>query len=273
MIINSLGYRTDLFFPRFDGEVIHRSGYLVVRTPANPTFYWGNFLLFAAPPALGDFERWRSLFAREIGVPPMVRHFAFGWDGTAGEIGEVAPFLAAGFSLDETVVLTARGVQRPAKYDEEIDVRVLTEDWEWEAALRNHIACRDPDHEETGYVLYSARKLDRYRAMVRAGWGIWFGAFLGDRLVGDLGVFVEDGVGRFQSVGTHPDFRRRGVCGALVYQAALYALGNMGAGILVMVADAHYHAARIYESVGFAPSERQVGVTWWPRAGIQGLTQ
>jgi len=272
MVIQSLGYRTDLFFPRFDGEVIDRGNYTVIRTPSNPTFYWGNFLLFATPPALGDVERWRSLFAREIGVPPTVRHFAFGWDGTAGETGEIAPFLAAGFGLDETVVLTARGVQRPDKYNEEVEVRVLTEDWEWEAALMNHIACRDPEHEETGYVLYSARKMDRYRAMVRAGSGTWFGAFLGDRLAGDLGIFLEDGVGRFQSVGTHPDFRRRGVCGALVHQAALFALGNMGVRILVMVADADYHAARIYESVGFTPSERQVGVTWWPRAGIQGLT-
>lgn len=265
MIIHSLGYRTDLFFPRFDGEVIDRTDYLVVRTPANPTFYWGNFLLFPAPPAPGDFERWRSLFAREIGVPPTVCHFAFGWDGTAGETGEIAAFLAAGFSLDETVVLTARGVQRPDKYNEEVEVRALTEDWEWEAALLNQIACRDPEHEEGGYVLYSARKMDRYRAMVRAGWGAWFGAFLGERLVGDAGVFVEGGVGRFQSVGTHPDFRRRGVCGALVHQAALFALGTIGAGTLVMVADAHYHAARIYESVGFAAAERQVGVTWWPR--------
>jgi len=35
------------------------------------TFYWGNFLLFAAP--VGNFERWRSLFAEEVGVPPRVR--------------------------------------------------------------------------------------------------------------------------------------------------------------------------------------------------------
>ena len=34
-----------------------------------------------------------------------------------------------------------------------------------------------------------------------------------------------------------------------------------------MVADAHYHAARIYERVGFTPAERQVGVTSWQRAG------
>ena len=39
MIIRSLGYCTDLFFPRFDGEVIDRGDFLIIRTPANPTFY------------------------------------------------------------------------------------------------------------------------------------------------------------------------------------------------------------------------------------------
>jgi hypothetical protein len=46
MDIRSLGYRTDLFFPRFDGIIIDRGSYLVIRTPGNPHFYWGQFLLF-----------------------------------------------------------------------------------------------------------------------------------------------------------------------------------------------------------------------------------
>jgi hypothetical protein len=43
----SLGWRSDLVFARFDGEVVDRGNHLLVRTPGNPTFWWGNFLLFA----------------------------------------------------------------------------------------------------------------------------------------------------------------------------------------------------------------------------------
>lgn len=57
MQVRSLGYRTDLIFPAFDGQITDRGDYLVVRTPSNPTFYWGNFLLFDRPPGDGDFER------------------------------------------------------------------------------------------------------------------------------------------------------------------------------------------------------------------------
>ena len=265
MIVRSLGYRTDLIFARFDGVVIDRGEYLVVRTPSNPTFYWGNFLLFTAPPAPGDFDRWRSLFAQEIGPPSRVSHMAFGWDTVDGESGDVAPFVEAGFSLDVGVVLTAQSVTRPVKFNEDVLVRELTEDWEWDAAFDNQMACRDEDHEEAGYRVYASRRLARCRAMARAGLGSHYGAFLGNRLVGDLGIFVDDGMGRFQMVGVHPDFRRRGICGAMVYQAATQVFERGNAHTLAIVANANYHAAHIYHSTGFVPTERQVGVTWWER--------
>lgn len=102
----------------------------------------------------------------------------------------------------------------------------------------------------------------RYRQMARLGRGEWFGAFYQDRLVADLGLFCESGIARFQSVETHPDFRRRGICGALVYQASRYGLERLEADVLVMIADEHYFAAHIYETIGFKPAERQVGLEW-----------
>jgi ribosomal protein S18 acetylase RimI-like enzyme len=265
MNIQSLGYRTDLIFPRFDGEVLDRGDYIVIRTPANPTFYWGNFLLFPTPPAAGDFDRWRQLFDQEIGVPPVTNHLAFGWDTVQGETGDLEPFLAAGFGANTSVVLTACEVRRPPKYNPEIVVRRITEDWEWEGALEVQIACRKPEHGLESYRAFKARQMARWRAMSEAGLGKWFGAFLRDRVVGDLGVFTDGDVGRFQSVGTHPECRRQGICGALVFEAARHAFEQMGAKTLVMVADENYHAAKIYESVGFRSTERQIGIDLWKR--------
>jgi hypothetical protein len=76
--LRSLAWRTDLIFPAFDGEIIDRGPFLVIRTPSNPSFYWGNFLLFDRPPGPGDEDRWPPLFADEIGTPPSVRHQTFG---------------------------------------------------------------------------------------------------------------------------------------------------------------------------------------------------
>lgn len=261
MIVRSLSYRTDLLFLRFNGEVVDRGDHLTIRTPSNPTFYWGNFLLFEAPPGPGDFDRWRALFAEEIGRPPETLHMAFGWDGN--EVGDpIAPFLEEAFTLDDSVVLTAKSVVPPPKVCAEAEVRPLTQPWEWEAVLENQVAGREEIYGEAGYREYATRKIERYRAMVDAGLGHWFGAFLDGRLAGDLGLFVFEGLGRFQTFGTHPDFRRRGVCGTLVHAAANYAFERMGAETLVIVAERDHAAARIYESVGFVPVERQLGLTF-----------
>jgi predicted GNAT family acetyltransferase len=94
--------------------------------------------------------------------------------------------------------------------------------------------------------------------------GEWYGAFLGGRLVGDLGLFRDGPLARFQDVSTDEAFRRRGVCGTLVHEVARRALESGRAETLVMVADENYHAARVYESVGFRPEERHVVACRYP---------
>lgn len=265
MKVKSLGYRTDLIFPKFDGQILDRGSYLVILTPTNPTFYWGNFLLFSKPPGEGDLDNWKAIFAQEIGSRLKSEHFAFGWDTLEGELGEVKPFLDVGFNLNQSVVLSTRQVTVPPKYNREAVIRPLAEDWEWELATQNQIACREAGHSLDDFQVFKRDQMRRYRRMTRAGLGLWFGAFVGKQLAADLGVFAAGGLGRFQQVETHPDYRRRGMCGALVYQASRYALEQLKVETLVMVADENYHAARIYESVGFQPQERQVGLDWWKK--------
>ncbi|MFD0539584.1 hypothetical protein ACFQY7_43375 [Actinomadura luteofluorescens] len=78
MHVRSLAFRTDLLLRRLAGSVvIDHPSHLVVRTPANPHFWWGNFVLVPphALPAAPD------LFAAEF---PEASHLAIGVDGTEG---------------------------------------------------------------------------------------------------------------------------------------------------------------------------------------------
>ena len=45
-------------FSRPTTSLERRDGYWVVQSPSNPTFWWGNFLLFDDAPAAGDGDRW-----------------------------------------------------------------------------------------------------------------------------------------------------------------------------------------------------------------------
>ncbi len=61
---------------------------------------------------------------------------------------------------------------------------------------------------------------------------------------------------------THPEFRRQGLAGTLLYHVAQKGFLEMGAEDLVIVADENYFAKNIYASVGFGPTERTVAVQW-----------
>ena len=263
--IKSLGYQTDLIFPAFEGEIADRGDYVVVRTPSNPTFYWGNFLLFSNPPGQGDFVKWRELFASEIGIPPQVEHQAFGWDTLEGQTGFVEPFLNAGFGLNVDVVLTSDALRPPARPAPSAVVRALESDADWQQALELQMVCREEGHDEGGYRIFRERLMERYRRMSDASRGHWYGAFVDGQLVADLGIFHRDGLGRYQSVETHPDFRRRGIAGALIYKAGCEAMAEYSLHTLVMVAETDSAPARLYQSLGFAPREKSAGLLWFPR--------
>ena len=260
MKVHSLGYRSDLIFPAFDGEIIDRGHYLVIKTPSNPTFYWGNFLLFDSPPSESDYLKWREIFAEEIGKPPQVTHQALGWDSTQREAGIIQPFIDNGFHVEHLVVLTAERDDLIQKTSPGISIRQLHSEDDWKQSVENQVICREPIFAEEGYRVYRQGQVRRYRKMVSAGLGAWFGAFAGDQMVGDLGIFCSGELARYQSVQTHPDFRRRGIAGALVYQAAIYALEDHNVETLVIVAEADSPAQRLYQSIGFQFTEYQLGV-------------
>lgn len=262
----SLALATDLSILRLGGaRVTERDGYEVVRTPEQPTFYYGNFLLFPAAPGLGDFERWTGCFRAEFADDPEVRHMTFCWDDPEGRTGSGQPFQDAGFACDTSAVLTASSVHPPPRPLNELRVRPLAGNADWHGARACLASARDEQHEAASHDTFLLRGMRARRAMVESGAGQWYGAFLDGVIVGTLGIFVEDGVGRFQSVVVSPSARRRGVCGTLVHAAARHALDELGATRLVMVADPEDVAIRVYRSVGFEDAERQASLCRFPR--------
>ncbi len=263
MKIRSLGYQTDLIFPAFDGEIVDRGDYVVIRTPLNPGYFWGNFLLFSRPPKETDHERWTALFEREIGAPPQVSHQTFGWDSREPGGGDFTPFLEDGFEFNHAHVLTASQLHPPREPSLAVAIRPLRSPEDWDLAVENQVASRGPEFSEAGYRLFRQRQMARYRVMAARGLGAWYGAFAGEQLVADLGIFRRGQTGRFQAVETHPDFRRRGVASNLVFRAGELAMRDFGIQILVIVADAGSPPERLYRSLGFALQEHQFGLEKW----------
>ena len=262
MEIKSIGYRTDLLLLGLSGSVFHDAGeYVVVRTPGNPGFWWGNFLLYRTPFAPGDTKTRLDAFHQEF---PAAEHVALGIDSVDGEIGAEDELTAAGFTVDRNVVMTASQVVAPRRPNDESSYRFITSDDDWEQLTQLGLATATMEVDDV-YVEFSRRRDAANRALVEAGHGKWFGAFDGDRLQSSLGLMFDGkGLARFQHVQTHPDDRNRGIASTLVHHASTYGLTEGGARTLVMVADPEYLAIRLYRALGFEDTETQLQFTLPP---------
>ena len=262
MDIQGLGWRTDLALLEISGSVLEdRGDHIVVTTPDNPTFWWGNFLLLPAPPAdVEEARTWLTAFETEF---PDAEHRAFGVDGTDGGVSDLASFEKLGLSVEGSTVMTATAVHEPPRPQRDAVYRPLDGDADWAQQVELSMV-----GDEIGYSLeFCTARAEAQRTLVEAGHGQWWGAFVDDRLLSSMGLFTASpGLARFQTVKTHPDARGRGLAGTLVHAVSRYGLDELGASTLVMVADPDYLAIRVYRSVGFDDTEVQLQAERKPEA-------
>jgi ribosomal protein S18 acetylase RimI-like enzyme len=243
-------------------------GHLVVGSPSNPGHYWGNFLVFDEPPRLGDAERWEAAFTAAF---PDAPHRTFCWDGTDGDEGAArTEFVKHGYRIMSNGGLIAHPeeIVRHPRANREVEIRRLddapgSDTALWEQSLALDITVNDHEPEPIAAFEPFARRRQRdLRALFSAGHGGWYVALDPERgaVVGACGVVTTGSRGRFQSVATHPDHERRGICRRLVAEAGLDAAERHDLRDLVIVADTEGRAHRIYESLGFRARERAAGV-------------
>jgi ribosomal protein S18 acetylase RimI-like enzyme len=241
--VHSLGFRTDLMLRRIAGsDIEERTGYLVVRTPANPGFWWGNFVLFADPPRTDAL----AVFSAEF---PGAAHVAIGVDSTDGILGD--GLLGLGLTAEVNSVLTAQRLRAPSSG---AAVRALSSDEDWTQAIELRLACyyETPTPEERQF---TELQVGEQRRLCEAGYGTWFGVFIQGRMRSGAGLFRDGDLARFQSVETHPDFRRQGLASAVLSHAARR---KPTASTLVIVADPDDQAIHLYRALGFAEAEYQI---------------
>lgn len=241
-------WATDLAVLQLFGSTIEQhSDHLVVRTPANPDFHWGNFILVTDAAQTFDADRWLEVFAE---AHPGADWIAIGLitpptDRSAWAAHELDVEVDEALSTDRC----PRGTDLADGYRAR---RLVGSDWD------RLVASELSDNQASD--TYDAAAHERFvrtrshllaEASAREALA-YFGAFDGDELVSSLGIVVCDGVARYQAVGTDSAHRRRGLAGHLLGVAAQWA-GDQGCHRWVIVTETTNPAGRLYRSVGFEP--------------------
>ena len=255
-----LGWQSHLLACRFGAEIAERDDCIVLRSPANPTYFWGNCLILPAAPRDEDLPRWLARFDEEIASKQSEStHLAFGVN--AATLTDFLPaWCAAGIDeFHDIAVLTLAAdalAPRPAVRDTPgLVLRALALPDELEFAVEAQVAHREAAFEAEGYRDYRRRAMQRISAMQATASANWFGAVVDGVLAADCGLVHDGRLGRFQHVGTQVAWRRRGLCRALVHHVCRHAFESLGLQRLVMCADPHDVAIGIYRSLGFAHVE------------------
>ena len=243
---------------RLEGsEVEDRGDHLVVRSPREPGYWWGNLVLLGDEPAARRCRDWEQVFTT---CHPGATHRAFGIDGVSGESTGCEDLVRQGCTPDVSDVMTAGVVREPPHPHLRAVCRPLdlTRAADFDAAVAVRLA-NAPRPLPAGHEAFLVRRMETMRAVQLAGHGRWFGAFLDGEMRSGLGLTTDgSGVARFRSVDTRPDSRGQGLAGTLVHHAAGYGFEVLHATVLVMVADPDDVAISVYRSVGFVTAEKQV---------------
>ncbi len=230
---------------------LERGDHYVVRTPTNPTFYGGNLLQLSGPPAAADLDRLEALFAEAF---PGAEHRTLDWPGGMPE--DTAAFEARGYELETSVCLSTRTPRLDQPVDEALRVEAIRSDPQWEALLAFWLDVY-PQH---GFS-YLARLGADFRD--RKGPGNWWIAReAGGQVIGCLGLYFGDGLGRFQNVDTHPRYQRLGVCRTLMTRALQHAAEHHPDVEIVIAAVKDGMPQKIYETFGFEIVHEQTDASW-----------
>lgn len=240
-------------------SVDRRDGFWAIRTPDNPRYNWGNFLLLDAPMGSGEVTRWLDVYAQEF---PGRERIAFGVDRPDGEAGPTDEMSASGLNFAAAWVLTASTLSPPPPPKSDAEIRMLSGDEDWQGVLDMRLESNEnPDTED--YVNFVQRKFAGMRRLQEAGAGGWFGAFLDGDMVSGVGIFSDGAdVARFQVLETRPNHRGQGLARTLAHVAGTYGLEKLGARTLAMVTEADNAASlSVYRSLGFTVVESQLMVS------------
>ena len=252
---------TDLDLIRMHGHVEVLDGITVSRVPDNPGYRWGNCLHLPGQPDIDDLDRLIQLARDTFLDQPLSTHVMLRWHGDPIESRLEEAAKNRGMQVDAGRVMHALNLVEIQA--DGVMIRPLDIERDWQEIVALNVAC-DPEEIDgvADYIAFKEGQRLAWQAWVATGSATWWGAYIDGVLVGQAGMVRCPGRrGRFQSVESHPEFRRRGVCSMLVSTMGRHALEELDCDMLLMGVNPDGMALHIYAKLGFILGKWQNSLT------------
>ncbi len=251
-MIRSDGIASDLMVEGGESFVKAHKGFVTIHTPNQPDYWFGNCIVVqdaALSPEM-IVQRFEEQF-------PDAAHVCAQWDIPDFEIGDLRDwFTSRGYSEETGEFMALNGPIKRVDCPEGIEIRPVRDaDWDRVTALQLETGAELRGEKSEAHRAYLENRNASRRDKIASGFGEWFGAFDGDLLVGDLGIFCDDRVARYQAVETRESHRGRGICSALLCEAHDWVKERSESARILIAADANDTPRFLYRKMGFTPFE------------------
>lgn len=244
--------RSDRLAQPAETEQIEQGRATIIRTKGRQDYWFGNYLMLESAPTAEDLDDYLDVWRSAFGNLPQAQRLILQWEGDSREpLSSALVERARQFDLQLAVNTALEHDRNPRTVPDAKgwQVRPARSSKDWDDVLELCVV------ESSGELPrdYVHWRYDAYRARTQAGFGDWWGLWLGDQLIGSAGLLRQAYLARFQEVRTHRAFRRRGVCTHLCATMISERLAAEPRAKLYVVAEPQSSAERIYRRLGFEP--------------------
>lgn len=242
----SLDWATDLEILRLTGsEIQEYKDHLIVKTPSNPKYHWGNCLLVLDHSLVGQADIWVSKFHQQF---PNADWISIALPAMPNDSED---WKSKGVTLEALEVLHANDLPNSFPLPKGYLVRSLEgDDWNLLSKKELEENLVSKLYEPSEYEDFIVQTNQVRRSLCQTGKAAWFGVFFREELVSNLGIVLCGKSARYQSIETHIDHRKRGLASHLLGVAARWS-AERGCDNWVIVTEAKSDAGRVYRRAGF----------------------
>lgn len=249
--IQLLGIKKGLLLLGHISEIFPRENCLIIKTLDNPKFVSANYILFRDSPTIESVKEWPNIFRKEFSNHSDIKHIKLVLDTGRQSKKIVDSFKREGFNFEDNETLALDSLQRPITYNNEIILQEVKDQEDWGEVFNQQMQFKPDYLSKEHYEDFCQKLMKAYLKVRNLGTCLWFGAYLKNKCVANLGIMWNDEIVGFQRIIVDSQYRGMGIGPSMVYLATQWILENLPNREVIVWSEKESKASLMYRSLGY----------------------